>query len=115
MTGASKLVGRVAAKSTAKVTPEEESESTSESEEAELQTIDDNHPEIRDATGEKAWQCIRCQYLNVVDDIICTNDRCGAARPQQSDRRLFVPMPPKFKLASRQVEPSFVRAPPRPP
>ena len=57
-------------------------------------TIDDNHPEIRDATGDKAWQCIRCQYLNSVDDIVCTSGRCGAARPKQSDRRLFSPVPP---------------------
>lgn len=48
-----------------------------------------NHPEVRDAPVGTAWQCIRCQNMNAVDRATCSNVRCAAAKPRETDRNCW--------------------------
>ena len=58
-----------------------------EEEEEEQEENFDDDPEVRDATmSPDAWQCIRCQNLNSSSHGDCTNKRCGAKKPEESDR-----------------------------
>ena len=55
--------------------------------EAEEEENFEDHPEVRDAKmPPDAWQCIRCQNLNPSSHGDCTNKRCGAKKPEESDR-----------------------------
>ena len=56
-------------------------------EEKEQEENFDDDPEVRDATmSPDAWQCIRCHNLNSSSHGDCTNKRCGAKKPEESDR-----------------------------
>ena len=70
----------------ADVEEEEEEEEEEEDEDEEEENFED-HPEVRDATmPPDAWHCIRCQNLNSSSHGDCTNKRCGARKPEESDR-----------------------------